>query len=59
MIFQALECNPRLVATGGYCADHSNAIYSNLLDPRQVCFLSCRIVVAWGFWRTGSSILLQ
>ena len=36
MLFTSLQCNPRLVATGGFCADHTNQpLYNHILDPRH------------------------
>ena len=35
MLFQELNCNPRLIATGGFCANHTNQpLYANLIDPK-------------------------
>lgn len=34
-MLQKLVCSPRLVATGGFCADHSSQpLYAHLIDPK-------------------------
>ena len=34
-MLQKLLCSPRLVATGGFCADHSSQpLYAHLIDPK-------------------------
>ena len=34
-MLQQLVCSPRLVATGGFCADHSSQpLYAHLIDPK-------------------------
>ena len=35
IMLQKLVCSPRLVATGGFCADHSSQpLYAHLIDPK-------------------------
>jgi hypothetical protein len=46
------ECSPRLIKLGGYCPDHSNAIYANTVPS----IYSKSALIQHGVWVTKKSI---
>ena len=46
------ECSPRLIKLGGFCPDHSNAIYANTVPPQ----FSKSALIQHGVWVTKKAI---
>ena len=49
------ECSPRLIALGGYCPDHSDAIYANTVPAK----FSKSALISHGVWITKRALAHQ
>ena len=51
----ALYCSPRLIAVGGFCADNSDAVYSDTIPGKW----SKKALINHGVWMTKKQVLKQ
>lgn len=54
-MFTELYCSPRLIAVGGFCADNSDAVYSDTIPGK----FSKKALIEHGVWMTHKQVLKQ
>eukprot|EP00286_Rhodomonas_abbreviata_P000659 CAMPEP_0181290650 /NCGR_PEP_ID=MMETSP1101-20121128/1527_1 /TAXON_ID=46948 /ORGANISM="Rhodomonas abbreviata, Strain Caron Lab Isolate" /LENGTH=67 /DNA_ID=CAMNT_0023394949 /DNA_START=551 /DNA_END=754 /DNA_ORIENTATION=+ len=51
----SLYCSPRLIAVGGFCADNSDAVYSDTIPSKY----SKHALISHGVWMTKKQVLKE